>query len=373
MAYPFSLGGGEKRNWEIGRRLAARGHEVSLLCVKMWEGEDEIVRDGARYAGVCPWSGDLSVAGKRAMGEPLFFGRHVYAHLKAREYDVVDCSNFPYLSCIAAERALAGKGNSRLVVTWYEIRGFRRWLRHRGWKGLPAWFFERVVSRLTCHNVAISDFTAARAERKLGIRGIKVVPCGVDTALWRPDGAAAVTGQVLYVGRLTRHKNVDMLITAFAETARSVGDCTLKIVGRGIERNELERLALETCPKGRVVFADSLSEDELRAEYAKSSVFVLPSEQEGFGMVLLEAMAAGAPVVALDSPDSAAGSLIRNGENGMLVRTGPEMASAMRSLLEDPALRARVRTAGAETAARYDWDSAVVTPLEEYYRDVCRA
>jgi len=367
MAYPFSLGGGEKRNWEIARRLVARGHKVSLLCVKMWDGPDEMDREGVRYVGVCPWKRDLCSAGKRSMQEPFYFGQGVHAYLSRNHFDVVDCANFPYVSCISAAKAVAGT-DTRLVVTWYETRGLKRWLKHRGWKGLPAWLYERRVSSLTRHNIAISDFTAERARRMLGMRDIQVVPCGVDMAQTVYSRSADRGARVLYVGRLTRHKNVDMLIRAFGKASKVAGHATLKIVGRGIERPALERLAGATCPAGQIVFADSLEEYDLRREYSDAAVFVLPSEQEGFGIVLLEAMAAGTPVVALSAPDSAAGALIRNGENGMLVCTETEMSEAISVLLADPSAWRRYSESGRATARSYDWDSAVVTPLEQYYR-----
>ena len=139
VAYPYSLGGGEKRTWEVARRLADLGHDVSLISMHMWEGESKFTREGVRCVGICPWREDLLGKGRRSLGEPLYFAKHVYRYLKNHEFDVVDCANFPYLPCIAARLALKGT-KTKLVITWYEARGLKRWIEHRGVVGVAAWF-----------------------------------------------------------------------------------------------------------------------------------------------------------------------------------------------------------------------------------------
>ena len=367
--YPFGFGGGEKRNWEIARRLAARGHSVTLASVQTWEGDAEFLREGVRCRGVCAWRPNLSAGGKRAWREPLYFARHVFSFLRRESFDLVDCSNFPYLSCLAARAALRRRPASSLVITWYEVRGWRGWMEHRGALGLPAWVAERLVSRLRARHAAISDFTRARAERMMGMRGLEVVPCGVDCAAAARAAAPGRAPQILFVGRLVRHKRVDFLLRAFASVTSRFPDYRLKIVGRGYEREALGSLVLDLRLGDRVDFVDAMEEDALRAEYARSRCFVLPSEQEGFGIVLLEAMAAGTPVIALDAPYSAAASVVRHGEDGVLVANVEEMGTALAALLGDEEQWHRLSEGGRSTALRFDWDTVVVPRAEAFYRD----
>ncbi|MEI6970269.1 MAG: glycosyltransferase family 4 protein [bacterium] len=369
VMYPYGLGGGEKRNWEVARRLAKRGHDVSLVSMQMWDGAAEFTREGVRCVGVCRSRPGLTVGGKRSFWQPLYFAWHLYSYMRRNDFDVIDCSNFPYLSCLAV-RAATMFSRARLVITWYEARGLRRWMEHRGpLVGGLAWLFEWWIARLSVFNTAISEFTAENAKSFLGVRNMAVVPCGVDCEAIAPAARVQRENQVLYVGRLTRYKRVDTLIEAFARIAGPIRGCTLKIVGKGYEREKLQADASRLGLDGRIVFCDGLSEQELSLEYAKSKVFVLPSEQEGFGIVLIEAMAAGVPVIARKAPHSAADRLVDHGKNGLLVANVEEMATALGEVLADGGLAARLAAAGVETARRYDWDGMVVPALEKYYRE----
>lgn len=370
VMYPYGLGGGEKRNWEVARRLARRGHEVWLVTVQMWDGATEFEREGVHCVGVCRWKPGLSVGGKRSFWQPLYFARHLFSYLRRSEFDLVDCGNFPYLSCLAARAAIQFR-RTRLVITWYEARGWRRWTEHRGRAiGVLAGLFELWIARLTAFNVAISSLTAEHARKFLGVKRMTIVPCGVDVAAISSCACCSKENQVLYVGRLTRYKRVDMLIDSFARITGQFPEHKLKIVGRGYERENLEALAARLGLSGKVIFCDGLSEEQLHQEYVKSCVFVLPSEQEGFGIVLLEAMAAGTPLIALKAPHSAAGCLITHGSNGLLAANAEEMAGALVSLLADDALRNRLSAAGRETARQHDWDGAIVPAVEKYFREV---
>lgn len=413
VLYPERLGGGEKRNWEIARRLAAKGHEVWLVTTRMWDGASVVTREGVHCVGICAWKQWLFARGRRSFLEPLYFAWFLFFYLLGHKFDVIDCGSFPYLPCISA-RLAAMLGRGKLVITWYEVRGLRRWIEHRGRTGGPiAAFLEKAVSRLKATHSAISEFTKKRAIEVLGVRDMKVVPCGVDSAAALQSAGKPRLNQVLYVGRLAGYKRVDMLVDAFAALAGEMPGLRLKIVGRGECRQGLveqavrlglngmvgegalerptRRWALHDCDNGgtafrlreqlatagqavpsaslppvteasedRVFFVDSLDERDLRAAYAESKAFVLPSEQEGFGIVLVEAMAAGTPVIALDAPNSAAGSLIINGEDGLLVETKDELTAALRRVLTDESLCRKLSSQGLLTARRYDWDAAVV-------------
>ena len=371
VMYPFELGGGEKRNWEVATRLVKRGHEVQLVSVQMWDGPAEFVKDGVRCVGVCRLKPGLSVRGKRSFWQPMYFARNLFAYLRRCDVDLIDCGNFPYLSCLAARAAILFS-KTKLVVTWYEARGRQRWMEHRGPTiGVIAWLFELWISRLTSFNVSISRLTEVNARSFLGLKQMRVVPCGVDyEAVSAVAGVVAKENQVLYVGRLTRYKRVDVLMEAFARIAGGLPGYKLKIVGRGYERENLEALAARLGISGKTIFCEGLSEKDLHSEYARSRVFVLPSEQEGFGIVLVEAMAAGTPVIALKAPHSAADGLITHGVDGFLVANAEDMSVALGSILADEVLWNKLAAAGRETARKYDWDGSVVPEVEKYYRQV---
>ena len=115
--YPWVKGGAEKRIYEISRRLAARGHVVQCYGMKWWPGDDTIQRDGVQLHGICS-PVPLYSNGRRSIGEAVRFASRVLS-LRA-DVDMVDCQNFPYLSCFSA-RLLSGRRGPRLFITWHEV------------------------------------------------------------------------------------------------------------------------------------------------------------------------------------------------------------------------------------------------------------
>src|SRR5690242_17399471 len=75
--YPFNKGGKEKRMYDVSTRLAARGHDVTIYCMKWWEGEDEIIRDGVRLSAISPHY-PLYAGGRRSIKEAIFFSLHCF-------------------------------------------------------------------------------------------------------------------------------------------------------------------------------------------------------------------------------------------------------------------------------------------------------
>ena len=190
-------------------------------------------------------------------------------------------------------------------------------------------------------------------------RKIQTVHNGIDLEGARELAEAAVdwpwSGQagpvILGVGRLAPEKGFDTLVRAFAILRERI-DARLLILGKGPLRGELERLASESGVVRESVFG-GFRENPF-PYMRRSTVFVLPSYYEGFGYVLLEAMACGVPVVATDCP-TGPGEIVHHGDNGLLVPVADPaaMASAIERVLRDPELRDRLVRGGAETAEAY--------------------
>jgi glycosyltransferase involved in cell wall biosynthesis len=159
--------------------------------------------------------------------------------------------------------------------------------------------------------------------------------------------------RVLYVGRLSREKGLDVLLESVASLPVEV-----YAVGSGPEQARLEASA-----PANVTFLGQLDQDAVAAEYARADVFVLPSLAEPWGMVLNEAAAAGLPLVATDAA-GAAHELIEDGVNGFRVRAGDAQAlhDALRRLAEDASFRRRAGERSRELAQRFTpeaWAAAV--------------
>ncbi len=155
---------------------------------------------------------------------------------------------------------------------------------------------------------------------------------------------------IVSIGRLTRQKGYERLIEAFA--LLPLKDVRLVIVGEGEERPALTRLIEKLGVAGRVTLAGFVPETERWLAHA--AVFALPSRWEGFGHVIVEAMASGVPVVAYDAPYGPR-DILRHEANGLLVREGDVagLAAALLRVLEQPEFAERLRQAARADAMRY--------------------
>ncbi|MCE7700269.1 MAG: glycosyltransferase family 4 protein, partial [Methanobacterium paludis] len=120
--YPWITGGIEKRLHELSRKLVERGHEVHWYGVGWWwtdKDHDDIELDGVHIHGVCKPL-NLYTHGKRSIKEAIYFALNLFPVLMKEKFDIVDCQNFPFLSCFTAKlHSLTGK--STMIVTWHEV------------------------------------------------------------------------------------------------------------------------------------------------------------------------------------------------------------------------------------------------------------
>lgn len=177
-----------------------------------------------------------------------------------------------------------------------------------------------------------------------------------------PDLAGGVSALeercVVAIGRLVRAKGFDRLVAAWEHVAAAHPDWVLRVYGGGTEKAE-RRLRARIEDAGladRVLLMGS--SPEIGVELAKSSIYVVSSRYEGFGMTILEAMSKGVPVVSFDCPHGP-GEIITHGHDGLLVRPQrpAALAEAVCRLIEDRELRAGLGRNAVRTAAGYDLDA----------------
>ena len=166
--------------------------------------------------------------------------------------------------------------------------------------------------------VVCSDQTARRLQDSFPGVPVETVSLGVDYARIDSVSPAANGADVVFAGRLLENKNVDLLLDAIALLSRERAPLRCLIIGEGPERRRLEEQAARLGIQG-IEFSDFVPEhDGLIATLKASRALVLPSEREGFGLVIVEANACGLPVVTLDHPNNAARYLVNPGMNGYL-------------------------------------------------------
>lgn len=216
---------------------------------------------------------------------------------------------------------------------------------------------EKLHARRADRVITISAYCAERIEELYGVRNTVLVPELIDLDGWRtlfaknPRRAGEGRFTVLCVCRFYRRKRVDMLLRAAALLRPRIPELRIRIVGGGWEEARLRTLWRELRLEPVVDWVGDASPDELACEYNTADVFCLPSVQEGFGLVFLEAMAAGKPIVA-----ARAAAVPEVVTHGVLVE--PENAEALAEGLAkvygDSDLRVQLGEAGKREVEKYE-------------------
>jgi 1,2-diacylglycerol 3-alpha-glucosyltransferase len=226
-----------------------------------------------------------------------------------------------------------------------------------------------------------------KVKRLLADWGVEVpvhlLPTGVDRTVFHRSAAARRRVRrelgiaedrvvLLVVSRLVREKNLDFLLEAFRRVVRTVPSAVLLVAGEGPHRAHLERHAHRLGIGARTHFAGLVPHETVASVYQAADLFVFPSVIESQGLVVLEALSSGLPVVALK--DEAYAEFVTNGVTGRLVtpRAPAAFAAAVRELARDPALRARESRAAARLAAGYTLET-MAERLVEIYHDTIRS
>ncbi|WP_296193963.1 glycosyltransferase [uncultured Microbacterium sp.] len=204
-------------------------------------------------------------------------------------------------------------------------------------------------------------------EATIDVSGVIPVSCGIRASNYTADLTPRTEHRVLFVGRLTREKNVDRMLRAVASLVPAL-DIKIDIVGGGDQRKALEQTAAELGLADRVTFHGRVDEDELRRIYTRASVFAMPSIAELQSIATMEAMASGLPVVAANA--MALPHLVHDGENGYLFTpdSDQDLADKLRTVLTaDPAEYRRMQQASLDGVIVHDIDRTLLT-FERLYR-----
>ncbi|WP_254538271.1 glycosyltransferase family 4 protein [Halomarina litorea] len=318
--YPWETGGVQKRVWELARRLAP-DHDVHWYGLKYWDGPDVIEREGVTLHGVAT-PPPLYAGGRRSIPEALTFAARLLRPLCRESFDVVDCQEFPYFPAFAGKANAALTGTT-LLLTWHEVWA-DYWYEYLGRRGALGRLVERATARLPDAHLAVSDRTR-RDVMGLGVGDVTLLPNGVS----REEVAAAPPSSdsvdVLFVGRLIPEKNASLLVRAVDRMCERRPDVRCTILGEGPEAPALEALVDRLDLGGNVTVRPPLEryEDVLGLMKA-AEVVAAPSVREGFGMVVLEALACGTPVATVSHPQNAAEELVADGVSGAVCRPSPD-------------------------------------------------
>jgi glycosyltransferase involved in cell wall biosynthesis len=315
--YPNTVGGAERWYRNLAERLAAAGHDVTYLTLRQWDsGADPDVR-GVRLLAVGPRM-ELYVAGRRRIGPPLLFGIGVLRHLvlHGRRYDVVHTASFPYFSLLAAG-FLRPLNRYRLVVDWHELWSRRYWREYLGpLRGRVGWAVQRLCLRIPQQAFCFSRLYERRLHEE-GLRGDVTVLEGQFEGS-RATAALPANPVVLFAGRHIPEKQPGAIVPAVACARETIPDLRGEIYGDGPDRAKVLELIREYGLEGVVSAPGFVDGSVVDHSLERALCLLLPSRREGYGMVVLEAMARGTPAVLVRDEDNAATELVAEGVNGFV-------------------------------------------------------
>jgi len=368
--YPYVKGGAEKRIWEISKRLVKKGHEVHLFGMKYWNEGDIIIKNDVYLHGICEPT-ELYVEGRRSIKEAIYFAIKLLFPLMKDDFDIIDCQEFPYFPCFSAKFHSLFK-KTPLIITWYEIWG-DYWFEYLGRKGIFGWIVERMSAKLPQLIIPISE-KIKEDLKSLGVSEeiMRVVPNGVDFyKIEKLQEQNRENCDVIYVGRLISHKNVDVILKAISEVKEKIPDIKCGIIGDGPEKSNLITLSKKLDLDNNVTFFGFIERDEDVYSYMKASkIFVLPSLREGFPNTILEANSCGLPAIIVRHKNNASVAVVKDRYNGFILNFSPEeIAKKIIYLLQDENARDKLSRNALEFAKMYDWD-VIVDKIEGVYKEI---
>ncbi len=261
-----------------------------------------------------------------------------------------------------------------------ESRIYRRSVLHRALFQICQRISLRFAAGVFCVSTTLADYAVRKGARR---ERVWVIFNKVNIARFQrvsPECVGAARTQlgldegskvVLFVGRLEPEKNLFTLLEAFTEVARAVPESRLILVGDGELRQPLTAFAQRLNLTGQVTFTGALPHDQIPAVMKSATVFALPSFYEGFPKVLIEAQAAGVPLVVSDDPH------LRDTVDETCALTFPpddaaQLAACLIRALSDEGLRQQLREAGERRVQQFDWDAMAQRDVA-CYQEVLRS
>lgn len=370
---PHTVGGAERWYRNVALGLTERGHEVTYLTMRQWDAGADPGLPGVRVVAVAPRM-RLFVGGRRRILPPLVFGCGVLRHLirHGRRYDVVHTASFPYFSVLAAA-LVRPLGRYRLFVDWHELWTRRYWREYLGpFGGRIGWRVQRLCLRAPQRAFCFSRLVERRLLAE-GVRG-KVTRLEGQLLAGKLAADSAVAPQpaepvVVFAGRCIPEKNPVAVVHAVAQAREAIPELQAVIYGDGAERPAVLAAIAEHGLEGVVeapgFVEDGVVEDTLR----RGLCLLLPSRREGYGLVVVEAISHGTPVVLVSGEDNAAAELVAEGENGFLApsASADDLAAAIGKVAEAGGeLRASTLAWFAANAARLSLESSLEALAEAY-------
>ena len=348
------FGGLELQLIDLAKALRAAGHSVEIITAT--PGPDVI--DG------------IPVRRLRGFRFPFFeftFSlrqfRELRAALRDGEFDVVHVHCGVIAPLAYGGVRLAARSGIPTALTFHSVYDYLEPALHN----LAAF---SGASRFPVAWSAVSRHVATETSRILNDTDVNILPNGIDTSAWSTPAHVRKPDELrlIAVMRLQVRKRPRDLFAILDEAQRQVGPdmhITLDIIGDGRERFFVDRLAA-VAGADRVRVHGRRSREEIRAMFAESDAFILPTRMESFGIAALEALLAGLPVIA--RRNTGVEDFVVHGQNGLLGDSIDDLTSAVVELAQNEPLRAAIAARNREARPPFGWPDVVAATMAEYDR-----
>ncbi|RAP03755.1 glycosyltransferase family 4 protein [Methanosphaera stadtmanae] len=373
-AYPWVTGGAENRIFEIGKRLRLRGHDIHVFSLGYWMetkeyyGQETIKYNDITYHSVGKPMELYTKDGSRSIKEALYFAKCLVS-VNFDDFDIVDCQGFPYFSCYTSKlKTMNSKAN--LVITLHEVWN-DYWYDYMGRKGFFGKIVEKGILHLTDNVICVSTATYENMLENNKPSNSIIISNGVNINEIIYLDPSKQYCDVIYAGRLIAEKHVDLLIKAMRKVVDVHPYAKCFIVGEGPMEDYLKHIVSTLELEKNIFFLGFYkNKEDLYKTLKSSSILVLPSLREGFGIIAIEANACGVPVITVNAKMNAAKDLI-NEDNGWIINDNVDSLAILINQLISDGISYNKRNLCRKSAKKYDWNS-IAAKTENYYLKILK-
>ncbi len=341
--YSPNIGGQEIRFTEIADALARRGHSVEVFCIRSIPGTPTEETQGNIVVHRHPTAYHYqrpALSWLRRRTFPLLRYAAWCRRIPSEQFDFFLFNQWPLAHVLLAPRRMRHKA----ILDWCEFRS-----------GALFTAVQKYLPRLVRKNIANNHALRQKLEALSGC-SFDVVPGGIQCDQYRSAPAEQRSG-LLYLGRVTEHKNLPLLVSAYERLVEKGYTGRLRIAGDGPAMASLKLVVQKSPVADRVEILGYTAEQEKIELLARSQILLLTSRREGFPRVVAEAMASGLPVVTVDLRDNGTKDIVR--EHGIGKVTEPNAEKLSKAVFQVLADWSRYSAAGKLGSKGLDWDVVV--------------
>jgi len=323
-AFEPDFWGGRETRWSRLIPEIAKDHEITIFGdFTSTEPTIAFPNVNCSFVNIGPLPNMYSTKGVRSL-------RHAFAYtwqsrkLLHHKADVILTDQTPLIA-IPILRIVSYLLKSDFSVTWHEIWSLETWNKYSKWTGFIGVILQ-TVALVTSKNIVVpSESVFMNLQNKIFSKHALVIPNGIDDSITTiakcEETSKRDTVKLLYVGRLIKHKNCDFLLQIMSLSVSDLKNWHLTIIGAGPMAPELESLVRQLNLKDLVTIESNISKVDLDNHYRTSDVFVFPSEREGFGISVSEALSNNLPAIVYNVPENAATNMISSDAVGRKINS----------------------------------------------------